>query len=281
MPNATCSVEGCEMPIRARSWCVNHYNQWRRAGGVVRVPGRPCSVEGCHAPVKGRQLCNYHYGLWRRLGPDRARCAVEGCEAAAYVRGWCAMHYERWRTFGDPDTASKFPPEDGTRTCRKCGERKPLDAFGPARTGRGGINSRCRRCHNEASSAWGRANPLRVAARARRWRVEHPERTAELAAAYRRSHQDQYNENSRRRYALLAGATVEKVDPSAIFERDRWICQLCGKRVVRGQQSLDHILPLSKGGTHASANVQLAHRSCNSRKRDRVFGTGEQLRLLG
>jgi 5-methylcytosine-specific restriction endonuclease McrA len=41
--------------------------------------------------------------------------------------------------------------------------------------------------------------------------------------------------------------------------------------------SLDHILPLSKGGTHEPRNVQLAHLGCNVRK----YNSGvDQLRLL-
>jgi 5-methylcytosine-specific restriction endonuclease McrA len=32
--------------------------------------------------------------------------------------------------------------------------------------------------------------------------------------------------------------------------------------------TVDHIIPLAKGGTHTWDNVQLAHWSCNSDKRD-------------
>lgn len=36
--------------------------------------------------------------------------------------------------------------------------------------------------------------------------------------------------------------------------------------------SIDHIYPLSKGGTHTWDNIQLAHRSCNSRKGNAIAG---------
>jgi 5-methylcytosine-specific restriction endonuclease McrA len=42
--------------------------------------------------------------------------------------------------------------------------------------------------------------------------------------------------------------------------------------------SLDHILPLARGGAHDHSNLQLAHRICNSRKSDK--GT-DQLLLFG
>lgn len=42
--------------------------------------------------------------------------------------------------------------------------------------------------------------------------------------------------------------------------------------------SLDHILPLSLGGAHSMANVQLAHLSCNHTKSN---GGSQQLALVG
>jgi 5-methylcytosine-specific restriction endonuclease McrA len=43
--------------------------------------------------------------------------------------------------------------------------------------------------------------------------------------------------------------------------------------------SIDHKIPLSKGGTHDLANTQLAHYRCNLSKNNR--GGGEQLLLIG
>jgi len=45
--------------------------------------------------------------------------------------------------------------------------------------------------------------------------------------------------------------------------------------------TIDHVIPLSKGGTHEPANVQLAHYYCNSIKADGAWGAGEQLAMLG
>lgn len=62
-----------------------------------------------------------------------------------------------------------------------------------------------------------------------------------------------------------------------IYERDGWMCQLCGEPVDpalifpdRLSATLDHIVPLSLGGTHDPSNVQLAHLGCNSAKGNRV-----------
>lgn len=65
--------------------------------------------------------------------------------------------------------------------------------------------------------------------------------------------------------------------------RDRNRCGICRKpvRAKTGpmRPSMDHIIPLSRGGTHELANVQLAHYRCNLAKHN--GGGGEQLLLVG
>jgi hypothetical protein len=80
----------------------------------------------------------------------------------------------------------------------------------------------------------------------------------------------------------------ERYTPSEIAERDGWRCQLCRKAVNSRKRwpdplsaSIDHIVPISKGGTDVRANVQLAHLRCNISKGNRLRPDGEQLRLLG
>ena len=66
----------------------------------------------------------------------------------------------------------------------------------------------------------------------------------------------------------MKDAFVENVNPMIVYERDNWICQLCNKSVSKifdrkivDIASLDHIIPISKGGEHSYANTQLAHLS--------------------
>lgn len=68
---------------------------------------------------------------------------------------------------------------------------------------------------------------------------------------------------------------------SELYKRDKGICQICGKptdqndrdgnKIGKMYPTLDHIIPLSKGGGHIWGNVQLAHMICNSKKQDRIF----------
>jgi 5-methylcytosine-specific restriction endonuclease McrA len=92
-----------------------------------------------------------------------------------------------------------------------------------------------------------------------------------------------------KRRALERNAFVAPVNRAEVYERDQWTCQLCGEAVLRDKvvphpqaPTLDHVVPLARGGTHEPANVQLAHYLCNSIKTDRFQldeKTVEDLRL--
>jgi len=96
----------------------------------------------------------------------------------------------------------------------------------------------------------------------------------EEAMKEHRRKRDKSAEKARRR-ARKRNCEIEKFTKKEIFERDNWICQICGKPVDKNLKypdpyvaTLDHIVPLAKGGNHTRDNVQLAHFICNSYKRD-------------
>jgi len=60
-----------------------------------------------------------------------------------------------------------------------------------------------------------------------------------------------------------------------VFLRDDGTCQYCGNRA----ESIDHVIPRSRGGEHVWENVVAACRRCNTAKRDRyLHETSMQLR---
>jgi len=83
--------------------------------------------------------------------------------------------------------------------------------------------------------------------------------------------------NHRTKKARRRGAPGRLPSVWEIHRRDNGICQLCHQKVDRRftvpdrrAATIDHIVPVSKGGTNADGNLQLAHHGCNSRKRDRI-----------
>lgn len=59
---------------------------------------------------------------------------------------------------------------------------------------------------------------------------------------------------------------MSPVSRRAVFVRDDFRCQYCGDRA----DSIDHVVPRSRGGRDAWDNLAAACRPCNTRKRDRT-----------
>jgi hypothetical protein len=93
---------------------------------------------------------------------------------------------------------------------------------------------------------------------------------------------------SARKRARKFGVEYEYINALHVFERDNWLCQVCGRKTPKAWRGtcrdrapeLDHRVPMALGGGHVWGNVQCACRKCNQiRKRDKlVLG---QLSLLG
>ena len=84
---------------------------------------------------------------------------------------------------------------------------------------------------------------------------------------------DKRIQRSKRR-AKIRDAQVEAVNPTLVFDRDGWKCQLCGcstPKKYRGTYKdkapeLDHVIPLALGGEHSYDNAQCLCRLCNRTK---------------
>ena len=85
----------------------------------------------------------------------------------------------------------------------------------------------------------------------------------------------QYNSSVKRR-RIEKGSTFERIDRIKVFEKDNWTCYVCGistitsKKYKPNRATLDHIIPLTKGGTHTYDNVRCCCNRCNIRKGNRT-----------
>ena len=105
------------------------------------------------------------------------------------------------------------------------------------------------------AEVWRREHPGQAQANTNRWHKANP---------IRRRAQGRVDRALRR--ARLLGVPTEKIVVEDIAARDGWRCHICGKRVARANMSLDHLIPVSKGGPHLKVNVALAHLLCNIRR---------------
>ncbi|MBJ7347394.1 MAG: HNH endonuclease [Thermoleophilaceae bacterium] len=63
------------------------------------------------------------------------------------------------------------------------------------------------------------------------------------------------------------GALRRRITRRAVFARDDWSCQYCGRT---GTLTMDHVVPRSKGGGTSWDNVVACCAGCNRRKGDRL-----------
>ena len=56
---------------------------------------------------------------------------------------------------------------------------------------------------------------------------------------------------------------TEKIDHATVIAKANGLCQICDKPFNSEKPQIDHIIPLSKGGTHTYDNVQATHARCN------------------
>jgi hypothetical protein len=122
----------------------------------------------------------------------------------------------------------------------------------------------------QVTKEWRITHPLEVRNYQKEYRSINKERLSIYYVKYREENPNVIRSNNQRRRARKRDSLIENFNCLEIYERDNWMCGLCGKRVNKKLKypnplsaSLDHIIPLAKGGKHSRANVHLAHLRCN------------------
>ncbi|AHJ28806.1 HNH endonuclease [Nodularia spumigena CS-584] len=55
-----------------------------------------------------------------------------------------------------------------------------------------------------------------------------------------------------------------------VFERDKYQCQSCGKTKLETNLTIDHIIPLARGGQNDLSNLHTLCFTCNRQKTDNL-----------
>ncbi|WP_202912872.1 HNH endonuclease [Deinococcus kurensis] len=106
----------------------------------------------------------------------------------------------------------------------------------------------------EQARAWNQANPERRRAISKAWDERNPG-----AAQARRARRAQRERD--------APGHHTRAEWLALLSAHHWTCAYCNANLTRPCK--DHIIPLSRGGSHDISNILPACRRCNSSKRDR------------
>ena len=179
------------------------------------------------------------------------------------------------------------------KTCTKCCQTKFLDSFNKCTSKKDGLMSHCRECRKlwrianlDAEKARAKSyyqnNKERSLAYYKQWSLDNPEKIAVIKKRYRDNNKSEIAEGNKswelsnpekvkqkvtRRRALKKQAKTFFISEKEFWHLYNSKCFFCDSRA----DTIEHLIPLSRGGTHGIGNLVSACRSCNSSKRDKFI----------
>jgi 5-methylcytosine-specific restriction endonuclease McrA len=163
------------------------------------------------------------------------------------------------------------------RTCKTCGETKPLDKdhFHARPTGRGGFRPVCKICANNASRPGNTAYKEKNIDKRREYNRNHgrAKRQANPEAArrkYREWYRNNLEKNRLRALRRNAGWVMTQEAWNAIVEFFGGRCAYCYEPLAAETIEIEHFMPLSRGGLNNEENIVPSCRTCNRQKHNKT-----------
>lgn len=252
----SCSAADCDRAQKTRTLCGMHY-QRMRTHGFLEKPVETFTCKHC-GDITTRN----------KRGPRPKYCSLKCGQKSYWDKNGESINAEMSSNRSDKRALA-------VRSCGFCSETfTPENSLAQKFCSTGCKNSAHRDSSTKSCSVVECGRPLRAKGLcSMHWRRK--------ARAEGREANPEWDErrkaNYQKRRAQKLNLPADIIRPIEVYERDEWLCGLCLLPVDRtlvypdpSSASLDHILPLSKGGHHVLENVQLGHLSCNVRKGARV-----------
>lgn len=220
---------------------------------------------------------------------SKSTCSLADCDKPHSAKGLCGTHYARHKRNGTLayikaplDRSSDTESHKFCCTCEKLVPR--TDFYKQARSrSKDGLRGECKACVNHRNKARYAETRDEVLAK-QRVRNETAERKAYIEA-YRKDYYEanrfSFAERAHAKRARCSEALVDEgITVAALRKRHGDNCVFCGigllfERQAKGhyhpqRASMEHMLPLARGGAHSWANVRLACLGCNLSKNQKT-----------
>lgn len=162
------------------------------------------------------------------------------------------------------------------KVCSVCRVSKPITEFNKSKAAVDGFQNNCRQCSCAANKKWRMANPDKTRVNAENSRKNLLKRNPSY-------HRDFYA----KQYATVEGrlrmitnvnnrrARLMQAEGDFTAEEFAELCFLYGNICLSCKESktltVDHVVPLSKGGNNTISNIQPLCKSCNSQKSSKTI----------
>jgi 5-methylcytosine-specific restriction endonuclease McrA len=147
------------------------------------------------------------------------------------------------------------------RLCNHCQQVKALEVFCKNRTYATGYTKICRDCNRIRSAANRKKNPYAARRASLLWKLNNPEKHKALLKKHTKK---KISAGKRRDYYGTERKLVRRKDLIKVLRNP---CIYCGST---HRLSIEHVIPVSRGGRHAVGNIASACLSCNCSKRDQT-----------
>ena len=185
------------------------------------------------------------------------------------------------------------------KLCSKCKLNRHTSEFYSDKRSKDGLYSSCKTCFANVKQLWRTKNTETIALKSKGYRLKNKEKRAKYNKLWadknpeknylifkrsREKHADRivawkksekgkflicYYAQKRRR--LLQGSFSFK-EWEELLKNCKYICGMCNKKFTNeNPATIDHIIPVSKGGLNVIENIQPLHGVCNSRKGQKII----------
>jgi 5-methylcytosine-specific restriction endonuclease McrA len=171
------------------------------------------------------------------------------------------------------------------KVCCRCEQEKATMAFYKHKHTKDGVTPYCKQCAKiafkkyyartrekriEVTGEYAKQNAEKISKYQKEYRENNIVQDNERHKLWRKNNplkvKDSRAKQNHARRAIKNGEIDKDITISMLYERDKEMCGICRELVALEDRSIDHIKPISKGGTHVWNNVQLAHFKCNTKK---------------
>jgi 5-methylcytosine-specific restriction endonuclease McrA len=152
--------------------------------------------------------------------------------------------------------------------CYKCKTEKPINEFNKNRRSKDGHRSECRKCCSVMYAKWRARNLEKARANSTKWNKANLQKETARKNRWAKANPEKKNAQTQRRRAMKRGngGSYTAAEWQTLVEKYNYTCLRCGKQEPEIKLTIDHVLPLSKGGNNTIDNIQPLCKQCNSTK---------------
>ena len=161
-----------------------------------------------------------------------------------------------------------------TKLCPKCGETKPISEFHKDKSRKSGVYSYCKKCNYISSRSYIKKKPDYYKEYQQKYHQAHLEKHREYMRKYSKERYRNNRELYRNYVRQYRARKRNSVFPS--FDKINKRIIECGNNCIYclgDFESIDHVIPLSKGGTNNINNLVPSCLLCNKSKYNRDWQT--------